>query len=70
MTKEQRQAAAKAAVQAAAAHSHNALAVVVVVRELDGGLSVASNLLSDRAALLKILSEGSAAIRGDGIVIV
>lgn len=72
MSREDTQSAANAAVKAAAAAMPvgQRVAVVVIVRELTGGLSVGSNIVSDRAALLRILKEGADAIRGDGIVIV
>jgi hypothetical protein len=69
VSKEDTQRAANAGVQAAAAGAKGA-AVVVVVRELDGSLSVASNIVGDRVALLRILKEGGDAIRGQGLVIV
>lgn len=72
MSREDTERAAKAGVQAAAAAAPvgHRVAVVVIVRDLAGGLSVSSNIVSDRAAMLRILKEGTDAIRGDGIVIV
>lgn len=69
MSREEAKSAANAGVNAAAAAAPG-VAVVVIVRELDGALAVGSNIVKDRAALLRILKEGGDAIRGDGIVIV
>lgn len=65
------EAAATAAAKGAAAAAGARVAVVVVVRELpDGALAVGSNIVSDRAALLRVLKEGTDAVRGDGLIIV
>lgn len=70
MSQKETERAAQVGVKAAAAAFKKPAAVVVVVRDLAGGLSVASNVVSDRAALLRILKEGGDAVRGDGIAIV
>jgi hypothetical protein len=70
-TEDTKRAADLAVKAAAAAPQGKPIAVVVIVREIpDGALSVASNILTDRAAMLRILKEGSDAIRGDARVIV
>lgn len=55
---------------ATAAFAGKAYAVVVVVREIDGGrLNVGSNVMGGRATMIRTLEEATIGLRGSGLII-
>lgn len=69
MSVDDARAAADAGVKAAAAKLGSAAAVIVIVRELDGGLAVGTNIIGDRPAQLRIITEAAGIVRNDGVII-